>query len=123
MSVASAAPSPRDPPGIARWNESVAMRCRIERPAARDHVDQLEVREREEHRERHYHRDDRREQRQRHGAETLPGGAPSSDAASRAMARSSAAGEQADGDEWHAAPDVRRDDGQPRVRRLAEESM
>jgi len=54
----------------------------VERPAAREHVNELEIREREEHAEGHHHRDDRREQRQRDVPELLPGVAPSIEEAS-----------------------------------------
>ena len=41
------------------------FRSSVERPAPRDDIDQLEVGEGEQHRERHHHRDDRRQQWQR----------------------------------------------------------
>ena len=95
---------------------------RVERAAARDHVDQLEVGEGEEHRKGHDDGDDRRQERQRDVAELLP--------ARRAVDRRGfvvgrrdrlQSGEQGDGDEGHAAPDVGGDHRQARVPRLAEE--
>ncbi len=49
------------------------MRC-VHRTAACEHPDQLEVREGEEHRERHHHGDDGRQQRIGDVAEALPRG-------------------------------------------------
>ena len=95
---------------------------RVERAAARDDVDQLEVGEREEHRERHHDGDDRRQQRQRDVAELLP--------RRRAVDRRRLvvrrrdrlqAGEQRDRHERHAAPDVGGDHRPARVPRVAEE--
>ena len=117
IAVAIAAPSPRLPPGIARWNDSVAIRCvAVERSAARQHVDQLEIGEREQHRERHHDGDDRRQQRQRHVAELLP--RRRAVEARRFVVRRRdrlQAGEQRDRDERHAAPDVGGDRREPRV--------
>jgi hypothetical protein len=80
---------------------------RVRRPAARQHVDELEIGEGEEHREGHHHGDDRRQERHRHVAELLP--RRSAVEASRLVVRRRdrlQAGEQADRDEGHAAPDV-----------------
>ena len=123
IAVAIAAPSPRLPPEIAALERERGHQVRrVERAAARQHVDQLEVGEREQHRERHHHGDDRRQQRQRDVAELLPrrraveAGGFVVRRRDRLQAR-----EQRDRDERHAAPDVRGDRGEARVPRLAEE--
>ena len=95
---------------------------RIERAAARQHVDQLEVGEREQHREGHHDRDDRRQQRQRHVAELLP--RRRAVEARRLVVRRRdrlQSGEQRDRDERHAAPDVGGDGREARIPRIAEE--
>jgi hypothetical protein len=95
---------------------------RVQRSAARQHVDQLEIGEREQHGKGHHDGDDRRQQRQRHVAELLP--RRRAVEARRLVIRRRdrlQPGEQRDRDERHAAPDVGGDRREPRGPRLAEE--
>ena len=94
---------------------------RIQGPAAREHINQLKVGERHQHRERHHDGDDRRQQRQRYMAKLLPRGRAIE--ARRLVVRRRDClqpGEQRDGHERHPAPDVGGDGRKARVPWIAE---
>ena len=94
---------------------------RIDRTAARQGPDQLEVGEGEQHRKRHHHRDDRRQQRIGDEAEALPGGraVECGSLVERGRHRLQP-GQERDRDERHAAPDVGEDHAGPRHVAVAE---
>ena len=96
--------------------------CRVKGATARNHIDQLEVGERHQHRKCHHHRDDRRQQRHGHVTELLPrrGAVEARRLVVRRRDRLQP-GQQRDGDERHAAPDVGEDHRPARVPDIAEE--
>ncbi len=93
----------------------------VDRAAAGDRPDELEVGEGEQHREGHHHRDDRREQRIGDVAEHLPAGRPIDGRGLVERGRHRLeAGQQRDGHERNAAPDIHEDDRPARVPGAAE---
>src|SRR5436190_22355963 len=93
----------------------------IGRAAAREHPDELEIGEGEQHRERHHHRDDRSEQRISDVAKPLPRRRPVDGGGLVERGRNRLqAGEERDRHERYATPDVGEDDGPARVPGIAE---
>ena len=113
----SAAPCPRLPPVSPIWYASVAKRCvRVDGPAARQHLDDVEVGEREDRREQDDDGEDRLEQRQRDVVEAAPRAGAVHLGRLVVLARDrDEPGEHDDREERQPAPHVDRDDRRHRV--------